>query len=231
MTKADQFRLTAVTTAHVPIAVSDPVPTYRRGLTGALVDAGFTVETVDIPDIWAGRDGLRVLILTVDLPRDAGKISSLKKLNPELRVLALVKEADLAAFKHVLREGATAAASWDEIPEKVIEVLSGVLQDYCLLPTDVVRALVTSNGAPAPSDALDVTAAEVRWLQSLADGITVAELAKQASYSEREMFRLLHRLYGRMGARTRMAAIVKAARMGLLDKHPDADLAHEPSSG
>jgi len=203
----------------VPIAVSDPVPTYRRGLTGALRDAGFIAEEIDATDSWAARDGDRALILTLDPPHDAGLIARLKDLNPELRVLALVKGPSLTAFTDALREGATAAATWHETPEKVIEVLLGVLQDYCVLPAEVVRALVATNGAPV--DVPQVTAVEIRWLQSLADGVTVAELAKQASYSEREMFRLLQRLYRRMGTRTRVAAIVKAARTGLLNEHID----------
>jgi DNA-binding NarL/FixJ family response regulator len=222
---ADDFRA-------VPIAVSDPVPTYRRGLTGALRDAGFIAEEVDAAASWAVRDGGRALILTVDPPHDAGLIARLKDLNPELRVLALVKGPPLTAFKDALREGATAAAAWHETPEKVIEVLLGVLQDYCVLPTEVVRALVATNGAPV--DVPQVTAVEIRWLQSLADGVTVAELAKQASYSEREMFRLLQRLYRRMGTRTRVAAIVKAARTGLLNERIDGvppAMASAPAGG
>jgi hypothetical protein len=99
--------------------------------------------------------------------------------------------------------------------------LAITVQDYCVLPAEVVRALVTTNGTPL--DVPEVTTVEIGWLQRLADGITVAELAKQASYSEREMFRLLQRLYRRMGTRTRVAAIVKAARTGLLNEHVDAD--------
>jgi DNA-binding CsgD family transcriptional regulator len=83
-------------------------------------------------------------------------------------------------------------------------------------------------------DVPQVTAVEIRWLQSLADGVTVAELAKQASYSEREMFRLLQRLYRRMGTRTRVAAIVKAARTGLLNERIDGvppAMASAPAGG
>ncbi len=212
---------TADVAVAVPIAVADPVPTYRRGLTGALRDVGLPAETVDVPEAWAATGGAGVLLLTVELPGDAGAIARLKTLNPELRVLALVRTPTVAGFKETLREGASAVVAWEDTPEQVTEVLLGVLHGYCLLPVDVVRALVVGNGVAL--DVPEVTAAEVRWLQRLADGATVNELARQSSYSEREMFRLLQRLYRRMGVSGRVAAIVKAARTGLLNDHTEAE--------
>jgi two-component system competent response regulator ComA len=205
----------------VPIAVADPVPTYRRGLTGALRDIGLPAEAVDAPEAWAATSGDGVLLLTVELPEDAGAIARLKTVNPELRVVALVRTPTVAGFKEALREGASAVVAWEDTPEQVIEVMLCVLHDHCLLPVDVVRALVAGNGVAL--DVPEVTAAEVRWLQRLADGATVSELARQSSYSEREMFRLLQRLYRRMEVPGRVAAIVKAARTGLLNDHLEAE--------
>ena len=64
---------------------------------------------------------------------------------------------------------------------------------------------------------------EVHWLQMLANGATVADVARDASYSEREMFRLLNRLYRAMGARNRVEAIVMAARAGLLNSDVESN--------
>ncbi|MDQ3641282.1 MAG: hypothetical protein M3450_07420 [Actinomycetota bacterium] len=58
---------------------------------------------------------------------------------------------------------------------------------------------------------------EVGWLQTLARGATVARLAGEVGYSEREMFRILSNLYQRMGVVSRTEALVQAAQWGLLE--------------
>ena len=58
---------------------------------------------------------------------------------------------------------------------------------------------------------------ERRWLQSLAEGATVRQLAAAEGYSPRHMRRMLAGVYERLGATGRIPALVAAARLGLLD--------------
>ncbi len=46
------------------------------------------------------------------------------------------------------------------------------------------------------------SARQLSWLRQLVTGVTVAQLAEQAGYSKRAMFRLLRVLYRQMGVRT-----------------------------
>ncbi|MGH2669450.1 MAG: hypothetical protein ACRDH5_10135 [bacterium] len=185
----------------------------------ALVNAGFDAEAVEHPEEWAAQGGRRAVVLTANLPEDAGVIERLKLANPELSIVVLLRDAGVAGYREALVAGVSGAVPWDEHPATVIEVLRAVAVldgGYCLLPTCVAQTLATTNHrlsleSPAISDR------EMKWLRMLADGATVAELALDANYSEREMFRLLHMLYERLGARTRAAALVRAARAGLLD--------------
>ncbi len=48
---------------------------------------------------------------------------------------------------------------------------------------------------------------EVGWLRFLSKGGTVAALARRVGRSERTMYRLLHRLYGRLGVNDRFEAM------------------------
>jgi DNA-binding NarL/FixJ family response regulator len=57
---------------------------------------------------------------------------------------------------------------------------------------------------------------ERAWLRRLAAGGTVAGLARDCAYSEREMYRRLSDLYTRLGGRTRTEALLLAERHGLL---------------
>lgn len=199
----------------ISVGVSDPVPAYRRGLIFALGEAGFDAETVADPEAWVAEDGRRAVLLTAKLPDDSGTIRKLVATNPELRVIVLLKDATPSAYREALSAGASGAISWDDDPEAVVDVLRAALRDHCLLPAEVVRTLVKTNGGCTAGPR--VKPWEKKWLQMLADGATIAELAQEANYSEREVFRLLHGVYQKLGARSRVEAVVKAARAGLLD--------------
>lgn len=200
---------------QIPTGVCDPVPAYRQGLIVALANAGFDAEAIQDPEAWAATEGRRVVLLTASLPEDSETIKKLTGVNSELSIVVLLQDASAPAYQGALAAGASGAVPWDENPEAVIEVLRAVLEDYCLLPTGVARALAMANGSSLGVPT--ITDWEKQWLQMLANGVTIAELAREASYSEREMFRLLHRLYERLGARNRIEALVRAARAGLLD--------------
>lgn len=83
------------------------------------------------------------------------------------------------------------------------------------LPTPTARTLAGAL-APPGDDAAVLGVHEEEWLVALADGRTVAALARSAGYSQREMYRLLSDVYGRLGATTRTEALLIADRRGLL---------------
>jgi DNA-binding NarL/FixJ family response regulator len=61
-----------------------------------------------------------------------------------------------------------------------------------------------------------LSAERLSWLRALAAGRTVAQLADQAGYSERAMFRLLRLLYQDMGVGGRVEALLRARDEGWL---------------
>ena len=73
----------------------------------------------------------------------------------------------------------------------------------------------------APGPELRVQPGESGWLRQLAGGVPVRDIADSIGYSEREMFRMLHDLYMRIGVRDRTDAIIWATRHGLLDGEQD----------
>lgn len=199
--------------ADVPVGVVDRIPAYRLGLVAALRDEGFDAEVVLDAAGWGQLSGRRALLLSVSLPEDSIALASLKAANEDIVLVALLREAGPRSYEEALRAGASGAVSWEAPPETVIKVLRAALDEHCLLPVTLARALLVNDNTV---DVTDISLEEARWLQMLATGATVAELARHASYSEREMFRLLNRLYQRMGARNRMEALLIAARSGLL---------------
>jgi DNA-binding NarL/FixJ family response regulator len=199
----------------LPLGVVDPAASYRSGLTAALSKAGFAPTDVDDPPGWAGTAGRRVLLWTVRSQEDWKEFRALRGLNPELVLVALLVDPMPDAYAEALRSGAVAAVAWEAPPEDIVKVLAAALAGDTLIPAGVAQALAAK--LPALEDPDWITHEELTWLNILADGGTVHDLAGRVGYSERALYRLLHALYGRLGVSNRTEAILQASRRGLLD--------------
>ena len=191
------------------VVILEPARAFRRGLTGALADAGYTV-TDDPAEA-------RVAVVTMRGPEDCGLIADLALSHA---VLALLPEPSPASVAHALAHGAAGVVDWAADPLDIAAAVAGALAGELRLPTATVSALAAvwpDAHAPRP----EIDAEEIDWLSALAAGTTVTRLADDAGYSERAMFRRLHDLYTRLGVSSRAEAIVTAERLGLLDHdHP-----------
>lgn len=206
--------------AAVVVAVPVPVPevllvgllpVYRHGLAAVLRSAGLTCATVPDGAALTSLDGAAGAALVTVL--DAGQAAEVLPLltGPGQAVL-VVDHADEQAYADALRGGATGVISTEMEPEEAVAVVRSAASGQTLLPVAVARALCRSLSGPPPS----VTGSERAWLRGLANGGTVSGLARGAGYSEREMYRILAGLYGRLGASSRTEALVLAERWGLL---------------
>jgi DNA-binding NarL/FixJ family response regulator len=213
---------------NIPVAVADPVPSYRYGVVAALVDAGFDAEGTENPESWVKAPGRRALLVSATLPEEAPRLSALITDSDDVVIVALLRDVTPAAYVEALRQGASGAVAWDAAPGTMIEVLQGAMEGQCILPLDVARLLAASQDFSPELPALSDW--EMTALRLLANGVTIAELANETNHSERETFRLLHRLYERMGAASRSEAIVRAAQIGLLDTVPDESFPTEESA-
>lgn len=190
----------------VSVVILEPARAFRRGLTTALTDAGYTV-TDDFAD--AG-----VAVVTMRGPEDC---DLLDRLAPSHAVLALLPDPSPASVAHALAHGVAGVADWAAEPVDIVEAVAGAVSGQLRLPTETVSALA-AEWPDAHALRPEIDAEEVDWLTALAAGTTVTRLADHAGYSERAMFRRLHDLYTRLGVTSRAEAIVAAERLGLLDQ-------------
>lgn len=129
-----------------------------------------------------------------------------------ITVVALLRTVTAARYASVLAAGAAGAVDWAASAAEIVEALKAALDGRCLLPLEVARSLAATGGRESR-----LTAAEFDWLRSLSQGVKVASLAERYHYSEREMFRRLRGLYGRLGVDGRHQAISKAAELSLME--------------
>lgn len=199
----------------IRVAVWDPLPIFCRGLLTALSEAGF--QDSEVPEdllLWAREAGKKFLLMTLSGPDDWRLLAELGPPQADLNVLAVLADPDLPSYVRAVRAGAVAVVPRCAAPHLVQQTFAAAVEGKSLLPVDVVRAmtLTVPNGrvGPTPSEQ------EIAWLGRLAHGSSVVDLAEQAGYSERMMFRLLRALYAKLDVSNRTEAVIRARDEGWL---------------
>ena len=200
----------------VRIAVLDPLPGFRRGISEMLGVGGFEPEAPDDLLAWLHEEDRRVVLLTLQSAEDWNLLGRLRQHTPRLVIVAVLTEAATPNYVRAIMSGASAVMPRDAQPEFVQRVFAEAIEGKCLLPIEVVQALASSSGAPVEDDLPRPSPQEVQWLRQLSQGVTVSTLASAAGYSERAMFRLLRDLYRRIGAGNRTEALILASQRGWL---------------
>jgi DNA-binding NarL/FixJ family response regulator len=199
----------------VRIAVSDPLPLFRRGIMATLGDAGFEPEDPDDLLAWIRQEQRRVVVLTLQSPKDWTLLAQLQDYQADVLVVAMLADASVPAYVQAVLAGAVAVLPRDAPIETVRRVFGAALQGQSLLPAEVVRALASPRRA-SEGDRGGPSVQEIEWLRELASGSTVSQLANRAGYSERAMFRLLRDLYARLQVHNRTEAMMLARERGWL---------------
>jgi DNA-binding NarL/FixJ family response regulator len=198
----------------VRIAVSDPLPAFRRGLLATLSEAGFDPETPsDLLD-WVRQQPRTVVLLTLATAADWSLLARLRQEGTDVLIVAVLSDASLTTYVRAVAAGAVTALPRDAAVEVVKHVFDEAVRGFSLLPVEVVQALAAPHQPTGDGPQLD--ARELGWLRELANGATVAQLAERSGYSERAMFRLLRELYGRLAVKNRTEALMVAQRRGWL---------------
>ena len=199
----------------IRIAVSDPLPLFRRGLMAVLGDAGFEPQTPEELLTWIREEQRPVVLLSLLSSDDWTLLARLREARADTMVIAVLADASTRSHLQAILGGAIAAVTRDALPETVRKVFDAAVAGKSILPVAVVRSLTTSQPSQDEDESVPSTQ-EIGWLRELAFGTTVARLADRAGYSERAMFRLLRRLYIRIGARNRTEALIRAHERGWL---------------
>jgi DNA-binding NarL/FixJ family response regulator len=194
------------------IAVTDPLPVFRRGVTAILRDAGLEPEAPPDPLAWLDDWQTAALIVTLLSEPDWQLLEALHTRATTTILIALLEEVTAETTERALRAGAVSVLPRSTSPATLVENFTAAVNGLSIVPVEVLRNLLAAGPSMPPDTG--PSAQERQWLQSLSQGSTVGRLAFEAGYSERMMFRLLRGVYNRMGAHGRTDALVKAQAMG-----------------
>lgn len=170
------------------------------------------LEPADLEDFLHDSDGLDVLVWDVDVN------DTLPALNMPL--LALVPDPEAATY--ALRSGATGVLSRDADGERLRTALRALTDGLAVLEPAFLSVLEpdadpdTDFGADPEPDLEPLTPRERDVLNLLAEGLPNKAIAKRLGVSEHTVKFHLNAVLGKLGARSRTAAVTKAVRAGLL---------------
>ncbi|WP_243788383.1 hypothetical protein [Saccharopolyspora gloriosae] len=201
-------------TRNAVVLIAHGIPTYRYGLALGLEQSEFAVQESAPAD--APNTGEWDACLVEVSRSDSSTLSALRDARPAGVLIALLDEPDADDYRAALRIGADGLVAQDAALDEIITVLRLALRGTVLLPRGIARSLAT--GVTRPPTALNLTGVDRELLTRLAMGSPVADIAKSAGYSERQMYRLVREIYHRLGSRNRSEAIATATRWGLISE-------------
>jgi DNA-binding NarL/FixJ family response regulator len=188
------------------VSVVASVSSARAAIDACLAeDPGLLVLDLDLPD----ADGSRVL-------------SDLEAARPE-SVLVLSDRADGDLVLRVLRLGArgfvTKAEGLRGLADTIRRVLAGERVIAPGLEQDAVLALgrFAKRAREGAEVAAELTAREHQVLELLSDGHTMRQIATRLSISPRTVETHVAKVYRKLGVRTRVQAVSRAATLGLVE--------------
>ena len=198
-----------------PVVIADPLPLFRRGVATVLAEAGHEVATPDDVLTWTRNRRECLVLLTLRTEQDWTLLAGLAG-RGHLVVVLIADNLD-AEGARALRVGARSVLPRAASDSSLCRTVAATLDGEAVMPATVVAALIDADPAGSTNQPT-LSAEQATWLRRLAGGSTVAQLASEAGYSERSMYRLLQGLYARMGVRSRVEAVLLAKGRGWLDR-------------
>jgi two-component system response regulator DesR len=128
-----------------------------------------------------------------------------------LPIVALLEQSTPSEWRRVLLAGASGAADQKAEPRVIAEVIALCLRGYVLVELSTLAHLMLGEGAPNP-----LSGHETQTLRILAQGASIEDASNQLGYSDRQLRRILKMIYSKLGTANRTAALIEAARRGII---------------
>jgi DNA-binding NarL/FixJ family response regulator len=191
------------------VAIIHGVPAFREGLCAGFTEAGLGAcaveDAADLPD---RRWDVCVLQL------GAADVVPIRRRWPSVRIVGMLRAPSVEQYRAALALGLEGVVAEEAEVGEIVALTLAALRGWLSLPQDVAHALA----GPARPQWVDIDQRAVAWLAMVSRGESIASVAREAGYSERQMYRVMQGLYRAIGARNRAEAVALAARWGLIDE-------------
>jgi DNA-binding NarL/FixJ family response regulator len=131
-------------------------------------------------------------------------------------VLVVVQEHDLMLYRGLMQLGITGILNLETSGPELSAAIECAYHGYFVLKLDDVGTFGEID-SPSTTHPYGISSIETKWLQSLGNGRTVAQVALDAGYSERSFYRVLQKIYLGLGVNNRSEALELANRIDLFN--------------
>lgn len=208
------------------VIVVDPLPVVRAGLSMLLASRpGFEVVAAvgTAADALAALEGVPTACVLVGLglegPNDAYWLTeTIRDRFPAVTVIALGSRSDTMTISRALLSGAGAFVDKTVEPDEFLDSMDLAVAGEMVLagpPSEWVGAIAGAlDQGDRPNGPL--TFRERQVLSVASEGLTSREIADRLGVRERTVTTHLSRIYGKLGVRSRVAALRAATTAGLI---------------
>lgn len=195
-----------------PVLVLSSSQILGRSLALALVANGLDAESRRLTGELPTRHGPLVTIVTCD-----SDINHLEVLTGgQAYWVALVFNQASHHCRRLLDLGASHILGEDSSFTEIVHCAANSLESSQVsISRDLLFSLISSEPVSSAVPTC-MSSEEAKWINAIASGRTISQIAISTNISERELHRRLSRLYARLGAKTRMEAIAIAHRIGAI---------------
>ncbi len=201
------------------LLIADDHRLLREGLRRSLTSNGFSViaeasdgqQAMDLTRQY--RPDLVLMDVTMPILDGISATQRLVRSDPDVRVVMLTMHDDVDVRQRAAAAGARGFLIKDCSTTDIVRTLQRVLETR---EGFVEASAVKDSTSDAPTTTPVITKRETEVLQLIADGRSTADVASELYVSQKTVKNHLASIYAKLGAHDRTQAVLRGARLGLI---------------
>jgi DNA-binding NarL/FixJ family response regulator len=210
-------------THRVQLLIADRRPTVTSGLAAAFGEAtdldvqSCCHDAQELSSMLERGRGIEAILIDVEMfDGDASRaVQAVRQLHPGVLVLLLITRVDGPLLEALAGEYVSCVSAYSEVAG-FVSALRALLTGQTQLPPEVQRALMAMLQQPPLPPRPLLTSREAQVLELAATGLTICEIAATLHISHSTAKTHLLRVYEKLEAPNRSAAVATAVARGIL---------------
>jgi DNA-binding NarL/FixJ family response regulator len=211
------------------VLIADRRPIAVCGLGAAFEDGSEFVavarchEARELPKALAAGRAIDAVVIDAEMfEGDASSsVQAVRGVAPGVAVLVLTTRIDARLLEAIAYDHVSCVSAYSE-GQTIVSALRALIGGHTHLPPEVQRALMDTLRQPAPPLTPRLTSREEQVLELAATGLTVFQIATRLHISHSTAKTHLLRVYEKLEAPNRSAAVATALARGMLHVSPTA---------
>lgn len=190
----------------------------KQHLDGVIVDIANSAPSALLS---IEKTAFDIILLDINLPDTNGieLCKKLKKLDKELKIIALSTHEEAVIIKKMLKAGANAYVAKSKGEKILLETIQKVKENGTYFPEEIMRLVLGMDNNKKRNSLIPVlTRREKEVLHLILQELTTSEIATQLFISETTVTTHRQNLLSKLDARNTAGIVKKTIEFGLLDE-------------